>query len=475
MRAIPQSLLEKIKKQNQTIYEGAEPKMSVAVARARSSIMDATYFTVETIRQKEGLGDIALAIRRMKPYGYPDRIYEIHIDNGIAKTAYREYPDKLKQGWKTGFDLEAARSVAIAFDGRWELSNRKVWQPVTDEKPYIFWVTTAGDLYVQLWDKAETKIKLAEGTAKVSSIRGWKSTNGVLTDQGVVCAYIKTDGKVYYRNFCEQHNGSFMWEYEKEITQLMPAITNINLFRTNDYRIGIAVEKTNGSITWLITARSWSGMANTPESIAVGLKDFTINVIPIGYHQTHNNEHITVGLTDFYIGCAKPIYPEIVSITNTKGDTTHLLVKFSHEITQDLEGHEDAFMLKDSLNKDYEVLGTAEGEDKTEMVLTVDNFASAKNDMYLTYDNGVKGDNLVPRLTCNNEGVEFAIESGIIQFTADIEPPEGYENEYITVGLTDFTISVKKINYKDAFGNENISVGLTDFAIVVTQVGDKPL
>ena len=59
--------------------------------------MDSTYWTVETLREKEGLGDLSIAARRMKAYGSPDRLYNIYVDNGIVKTAMRDYPDYLKK------------------------------------------------------------------------------------------------------------------------------------------------------------------------------------------------------------------------------------------------------------------------------------------------------------------------------------------------------------------------------------------
>ena len=59
-------------------------------------------------------GDVSLA-RRFKVTGSPNRIYEIHVDNGVVGTAIREYPDKLKDGWKDQFTLGAGSKVGIAF------------------------------------------------------------------------------------------------------------------------------------------------------------------------------------------------------------------------------------------------------------------------------------------------------------------------------------------------------------------------
>ena len=50
MRIVSPSLLSKLQDKNQTAANNAEPKMNISLARARSSIMDSSYFTVETIR-----------------------------------------------------------------------------------------------------------------------------------------------------------------------------------------------------------------------------------------------------------------------------------------------------------------------------------------------------------------------------------------------------------------------------------------
>ena len=97
MRSVNSLMEEKLKSDQQTPANKAAPQMSIQVSRARSTIMDSDYWTVETIRQKTGLGDVSVAPRRYKPYGRPNRIYEIHVDNGVVGTSIREYPDTFKE------------------------------------------------------------------------------------------------------------------------------------------------------------------------------------------------------------------------------------------------------------------------------------------------------------------------------------------------------------------------------------------
>ncbi len=282
MRNIPPDLLEKIKKQNQTIYENADPKMSIQVSRAKTTVTDSTYWTVETIRMKEGLGDTAVAARRFKPHGGPNRLYNIYVDNGMVKTAIREYPDYQENKWQTQFSIEEGTAVAIAFDGEWQRW-RKRWHPITVENPHLFWVNNSGELYVQVWDNEETRYKLDEDVVKVKALRGWKNVNYKEVDQGIVCAYIKTDGSVWYCNYAwSSLISKYVWSNPIQIEDFDISSVNINLFITNDYRLGIIVEDVSGKIHWVITDRAWAGMAIAPDKFLVRAKA-TVKFIEIKY------------------------------------------------------------------------------------------------------------------------------------------------------------------------------------------------
>ena len=190
MRSVNSLMEEKLKSDQQTPANKAAPQMSIQVSRARSTIMDSDYWTVETIRQKTGLGDISVVPRRYMPYGRPNRIYEIHVDNGVVGTSIREYPDTFKEGWKDQFILGSGSSVALAFDGNWQ-RYRGVWRLVTDEKPWIFWVDSSGILWRQLWDDASTLSQLDTGVSYVRAIRAWRNQYSAELDQGIVVGYIK--------------------------------------------------------------------------------------------------------------------------------------------------------------------------------------------------------------------------------------------------------------------------------------------
>lgn len=324
MRSLPASILAKINKQNQTIYENANPIVNVIVARARSSVRDNTYFTIEKIRQKEGLSDVAVAARRLKPYGRPGRLYCIHLDNGLARTMHREYPDRLKAGWQNDFDIGNAKGVAMCFDGRWNLTSRKTWGLQTDLLPWLFWIDSSNNLQCQLWNEG-TALQLATGVSKIDSIRGWVPVQaGHTDDQGVIIAYVKTDGKVYYRNYCLQDGGLTIWEAEQEVTELGTENAGIRLFRTNDFRVGFISENPTQN-KMVLSKRNYAGMSVPPENLTanVGAK---IDFIPIEFVDIESGiETLTASIDwTFVLLWGSPvnsiIAAENISITKTNED-----------------------------------------------------------------------------------------------------------------------------------------------------------
>ena len=56
MRSITSHLNEKLKASQQTPANKADPRMSIRVSRARTTVMDSDYWTVETIRTADNLG-----------------------------------------------------------------------------------------------------------------------------------------------------------------------------------------------------------------------------------------------------------------------------------------------------------------------------------------------------------------------------------------------------------------------------------
>ncbi len=459
MKSISEDLSNKIKTLLQTPANNADPKMSITVVRAKDTVMDNTYWTTEVIRTKEGLGDLSVAARRLKPYGGPDSLYNIYVDNGVVKTAIRAYPDYQKDGWQDQFELGAGTACAICFDGYWELYKKK-WQMVTSEKPWIFWVT-GGVLYTQYWDDVTTKLELATGVNRVKAIRGWKNAIFQEIDQGVMVSYIKTDGKIYYRNYCWQSDDSFAWGNERQLTDFDSTYSTHNMFITTDYRMGIIAENTAGEISWIITTRAWAGMASPMENIATSVQDITIDIIPIEYHEGYTDEHISTSISDIELNvCPFDFDISQVIITLAKRISDHQIkLVFSHSLLN-VEQSTNYFAI---VNKTIDYLEYGDS-DKEIIINTIESLPSVG-----VYTVNYTGEIIKVSITacCNPRLPSFTVD-------AVGDPPE--HNIYINTSIVIPTFIVTQVYYSSVSSPiENLNTSITDITLVVTQVGNNPL
>lgn len=350
MRRVDYNLKRQLDNQNQSLGNNNQPRMSIQLARAKNTVQDSTYWTTETIRTKSGLGESSVAARRQRPQGSPDRLYNIYVDNGVVRTAYREYPDYEELKWQDQFEVGPGSSVAISFDGYWDL-HREDWRMVTDSNPWIFWVNN-GNLYAQLWDDESTKVQLASQVSKVKAIRAWRNVNIIAEDQGLVVGYVKNDGSVHYRNFCQQLDERFVWEGERRLSQFTQPAKNLNLFITNDYRLGVIVENANGQIVTSITERAWAGMAIQPEYVAARIGESTIKLEPMKFWETYNSEKVSASVGDSKVDF---LY---ANTTNTLLEIENIPIAM---LNKDGEEYEDwGYAIKATFSHPFKVLNVNE-------------------------------------------------------------------------------------------------------------------
>ena len=103
-------------------------------------------------------------------------------------------------------------------------------------------------------------------------------------DQGIIVSYIKTDGKVYYSSYCQTVDFTNVWEPERLLAEFTATAISLNMFITNDFRMGFTIEDSSGNIHWMVTERNWAGMAIATETIKPYLEKSKTELIKITYH-----------------------------------------------------------------------------------------------------------------------------------------------------------------------------------------------
>lgn len=116
---------------------------------------------------------------------------------------------------------------------------------VTESLPWLFVVTTTRKLYVKKVREGLDKAQLlSTDVIQVSVCRGFKSDN-YEKDSGLVVAYLKSDGSVWYKVRRLSDNGSMIWSEEFQIPQAGLGNQLVQVIRLNDFRTGIYVKGCN--------------------------------------------------------------------------------------------------------------------------------------------------------------------------------------------------------------------------------------
>ena len=92
-----------------------EHKLNIGIAtrKLKNLEIDSYRWKLDSIRTGFNLGDISIAPRRFKPYGAPDRLYSIYVEDNTVKTSICQYPDFLAQGFVNDFELGKGSAVEI--------------------------------------------------------------------------------------------------------------------------------------------------------------------------------------------------------------------------------------------------------------------------------------------------------------------------------------------------------------------------
>lgn len=374
MRKLPKEIESKIHKKIQTQEDA--PFVSLEITRPKMPIQDSGYWTVEEIRTLEGVGDIAVAGKREKPFGRPTKLYEIHIENGIVKTAFRVFPDLERLGWIESETLEPGTSVAICFDVDF-IHRRRLWRVATVGEPFLFWVDLAGYIKMKRWGALLSELEIvAEGAKSVAVVRAWKNA-AVGVELGMIIAYVKTDNKVYYKQLI---NGELSNEYLLEQSE---NTKSVSLMLTNDYRVGF-VRTHNGGTTYHLTRRYWSGMAVERQAIDAVL-GARVDVIKVSHERVLPVERIDIAV-DARVAAARVIEFAAESAVNEL--FTVIKVFFTHNIgNTNFEEIKNSISLKDSRGVSFSVI-SVNIEGKTLTIISND-FSAVKDHIDIKFSGQV--------------------------------------------------------------------------------------
>lgn len=259
-----------------------------------------------------GLNTQDIAIQQLPTDEKPTAVYAVGVDNDIVTIKKHAYtPSRANEAWEAVYTLGPGVVAALEFDGNWNRRTGKAFFTLEcEETPWVFWTDITGTLFAQRGAVVSTKITLATGVSFVRAVRGYKSTLYVAQDQGLVVVYLKS-GSAYYRSYCRQADGAFLWEEERSLAQLGSNLTSVHVHRLNDYRLGFVGSSPTAN-KWLITSRTYVGASVAPESVATTLGLYgNMAIVPVAeadYEVTLTPSVSETDHTDLYITCNYNIF-----------------------------------------------------------------------------------------------------------------------------------------------------------------------
>jgi hypothetical protein len=231
------------------------------------------YLFPKVTRRGQQLLTLDIAVRRPDIAVEPEEVIGIYIEDGIAKLATSENVEGpvTPADWVEVRALDFAKDVSVVFDGEWQAApnGKQIFRTIGE--PWLFVVTPGGELYTMQGDEG-AQIQLAEtDVVKLDAVKGWFDTKTPTTDQGIVAAYIKSNGNVYYRSYCTQADGTKLWDVERVLDELGTAV-DVKIFRTNDFRLCFLISD-GVNVRMHVSKRTWASMSVEPEIVDVSIND----------------------------------------------------------------------------------------------------------------------------------------------------------------------------------------------------------
>lgn len=206
-----------------------------------------------------------LAIRQISSSDGPDEIWIVGNDAGKTLVRKRDYNEEnVNVTWTAVAAMGYFKAGAIEFNGQWVLrAAAGKYTLNTEEVPYLFLVTEEGQLWAYHGPNDEVPFLLDTSVTMVRACRGFSSIDYPEQDQGLIVAYLKTDGTAWYKQYVwNEYSQQFYWLPEVQIG--IDTWDHINVSRLNDYRVSFQLSNSEKNL-WIYSDRTWVGQATPPE------------------------------------------------------------------------------------------------------------------------------------------------------------------------------------------------------------------
>ena len=439
------------------------------------------FFTIDAGNFAEAVDDISMDVRditmrQILESNGPDQIWIIGIEDGKMLVSRRDYQESYTSAptWTGVYTAGKAIDAAIEFDGTWVLRReQEIYTLETEDQPWYFWIDPDGVLYGQDGENEASRLVLASGTIAVHACRGYSSTLFPDQDQGLVCAYLKSDRKAYYRQYVlNTETGEKQWLGEVPL-ESSEEWDDVRITRLNDYRICFTLSNSTHNL-WLMSSRTYVNQAAPPQfrTDYVNADWNGISVVDPS-HGYKGTEHALEGETrqkKFIVDyeCPVKLYQNPQEIITTTVNGKAFAGKYSFKT----EGNQLIIEFED------EISGIVAITVKPWMHYLVGNGIN-----YLFTDSVTYNWEVVSRITAPEQyeeradGISISKAFIVVKPLSDKTAPyEESRTDIITPG--NVLVAVKALHTKQAAPedeNRVDTIAISSLAITITQTGDYPI
>lgn len=272
------------------------------------------FYSIDSTKLDDRLIDsdieiMDLSIKQTGTDSSPSEIWIIGKDKEENIVVKSHSYDNMDGEWTLRYNFGSGIAAAIEFDGNWLLRDKEnTYTLETDETPFVFIIETDGTLVVYQNADINNRKVLDTNVTQLSTVRGYKSINIKEQDQGLVCAYVKNDGTLWYMQYIyNTTTETYIWNTPLQLESYID-VTNVNIYRLNDYRLCFCIATQNLKY-WLLTDRTYIGGSITPERADItfsqkGLFNL-VNTVNTGTACVFENVHASQDL--FYIDYTYPL------------------------------------------------------------------------------------------------------------------------------------------------------------------------
>ena len=391
MRNIDTTLADRLDSSLQTFANNANPAAQMRIQRRFIPLHDEQFIERSRIVHLAGLTDSDVAVCHPKFGKEDEEIWVAYIRNDILHIKWAKNTEILSRAeWNDYSFSVSAIACSIAFDSIAKHNPQDIWEFVTDEVPWVFWVTPEGKLKAKLCTpigQYEHELALANVT-DVSAVRGpsgeWGNWNMGLT------VFFVMAGGLYYRQYID---GEWCDAEVVNISGLNNiTISKIKAFNTWDHRVGVQILTSDNRLYELFSYTEGIGTRGT-EHIQISDISTHIEFQSLEYLEGAEFEHIHMNDIEAGVDLIYGLSAIPLEVINTDGET--IQVTFDYPNTaQNLVP--SMFNLVDSNGNNY--ICHEFDLDGTVLTLSFDDFdlAIEADNMTLTYTKPSSGGLMSP-------------------------------------------------------------------------------